>query len=233
MTTTIKLNDLEVEVIRKRIKNIYLKVCLPKGNIRISAPIQTSLWKIKKFAKSKLNWIKNKQKTINKNVKLISDKYINNERHYFLGDSYTLKIFENNKSSFVELCDKEILLNMPIESKVVERQSLMDKWYQEQLTSLIAPLIQKWERSLKVSVKKFYVRKMKTRWGSCTPRTRCIRFNQELAKTSHECLEYVVVHELVHLLEPSHNSRFKGIMDQFYPNWKLCRKELNKLQIRE
>jgi len=231
MNTTIKLNNIEAEVIRKRIKNIYLRVYPSSGNVRISAPLQASSWKIREFAKSKLDWIKNKQKKILKNKILKNNKYINNETHYFRGNSYALKIVENKNSSFVELQDQEMILNIPPEAKVEERRKVIEKWYRDQLTLLIVPLLNKWENRLNVSVKKFYIRKMKTRWGSCTPRSQNIRFNLELVKTSPKCLEYVVVHELVHLIESSHNRRFKAIMDQFFPNWKLFKKELNKLNI--
>ena len=100
------------------------------------------------------------------------------------------------------------------------------------MIELLNPLIKKWELKIGVSVKRFSIRSMKSRWGSCTPKTHSIRFNLELAKKSHECLEYIVVHELVHLLEASHNNRFKALMDKFYPNWKLCRKELNDLHLK-
>jgi len=233
MTITIKFKDIEAQIIRKRIKNIYLRVCHPDGNIKISAPLQTSLWKIQKFVQSKIDWILSKQKKIDKKVKNRPKKYVNNETHYFMGESYTLKIVENNHDSFVKLFNQEIILNIPSKTTVGERQTIIEKWYGQQLNLLITPILKKWEVILNVSVKKFSVRKMKTRWGSCTPKSQSIRFNLELAKTSSGNIEYVVVHELVHLLEPSHNNRFKTIMDQFYPNWKTCKKELNKLDIRE
>ena len=109
-----------------------------------------------------------------------------------------------------------------------KRRSVVDEWYRQQVKEEASPLIQKWERKMGVSVENFTVRKMKTRWGSCTPASRTIRLNLELAKKSPECLEYVIVHELAHLLEPSHNSRFVALMDQFLPEWKFCRAELKK-----
>ena len=231
MVSKIKLNDIEADVTRKSIKNMYMRFCHLEGKILISAPNKISTEEIKRFAFSKLNWIKNQQKNINKKTRIKPYKYINDESHYFRGKSYTL-IIVNNKSPFVELTDKHILLNIPQDSIVEERKSVMEKWYQKQLLILIPPLIKKWENTLNVSVDSFFIRKMKTRWGSCTPKSRRIRFNIELAKASPEILEYIVVHELIHLIEASHNIKFRALMDYFYPNWKYFKKELNNINFR-
>lgn len=232
MTITIKLDDIEAEVIRKTNKHIYLKVCFPDGKIKISAPLHMHLSKINKFALSKIDWIKKQQNKIYNKVKLIPDQYTNNETHFYRGKSYPLKIIDNNKFSFAELRNQEILLNIHDKANVEEKKLVLNEWYRKQLNLLIKPLIKKWERTLNVSVEKFYIRNMKTRWGSCTPKSRRIRFNLELAKTSPESLEYIVVHELVHLREASHNRKFKAMMDKFYPNWKIQRKELKNLNIK-
>jgi len=231
MATKIRLNNDEADVIRKSIKNIYLRICLPDGKIRISAPFKISIEEIKKFALSKIDWIKNQQKKIKNKIKISSYKYVNNETHYYRGKLYPLKIVFN-KFAFAELRNKEILLNIPPESITEDRKKVMEKWYRNQLMLLIPPLIKKWENILNVSVEKFFIRSMKTRWGSCTPKSRRIRFNIELAKASPEILEYIVVHELIHLLEASHNRNFKALMDKFYPNWKYFRNELNNMSLR-
>ena len=228
MVSKIKLNSFEADVIRKSIKNIYLRIIIPDGKIRISAPFKISTLEIKKFVLSKLDWIKSQQKKLNK--KKYTYKYINNETHYFRGKSYLLKII-NNKTVFAELRDKKIFLNIPPDSIIEERKSVLEKWYKGQLMLLIPPLIRKWEHILNVSIDNFIIRSMKTRWGSCTPKSKRIRFNLELAKVSPEILEYIVVHELTHLLEPSHNRKFKALMDHFYPNWKSYRKELNNMNL--
>ncbi len=228
---TIKLEDTDVEVIQKKIKNLNLRVSPPEGKVRISAPLHMSQEKISKFAVAKLDWIRKQQQRILNKVRPISDQYLNNETHFFGGNSYPLRIIETNKSPFVELINNEILLNIQAEADTEKKRSILNEWYQQQLLQLIPPLINKWEIILNVSVENFYIRRMKTRWGSCTPKTRRIRFNLELAKKSTQCLEYIVVHELVHLLEASHNNRFKALMNQFYPDWKLYRKELHSLPI--
>jgi len=231
MTTKIRLNNVEAYVIRKSIKNIYLRICIPDGRIRISAPFKLSIGEIKKFALSKIDWIKNQQNKIKNKIKVSPYKYVNNETHYYRGNPYPLKIVFN-KFAFAELRNKEILLNIPPGSITEDRKKVMEKWYRNQLMMLVPPLIKKWENILNVSVENFFIRRMKTRWGSCTPKSRRIRFNLELAKACPEILEYIVVHELIHLVEASHNSKFKALMDRFYPNWKYYRNELNKINLR-
>ena len=164
-------------------------------------------------------------------VRPLPERFLENESHYFCGQAYPLKIIINNNSPFAELSDQQIILNLSPNAPTAKRRAVLNEWYQGELMRLIPPLINKWENILNVSVTSFHIRSMKTRWGSCTPKTGRVRFNLELAKRSPECLEYIVVHELVHLLEASHNSRFKALMDQFYPDWRLCRKELHSLVI--
>ena len=224
MGEKIHMYGFETILKRKTVKNIYLKICLSDGQILISAPFRMELREIKKFFLSKLNWIKEKQKNIKKN----SLSYLNNEIHYFRGETYTLK-FVKNKSEFIELEDKNILLHAPQDSPIQKRELLLKKWYRYELNKQITPLIKKWENILNVSVESFFIRSMKTRWGSCSPKSRRIRFNLELAKFSPEILEYVVIHELIHLIEPSHNKKFKTLMKKYCPNWKYLRKELNNL----
>tara|TARA_Y100001936_G_C15808622_1_gene525364 strand:+ start:26 stop:712 length:687 start_codon:yes stop_codon:yes gene_type:complete len=224
MGTKINVNGVETIIKRKSVKNIYLKICLLDGKIQVSAPFRMKLGEIKKFVLSKLNWIKKKQENFNKK----SLKYLSNEIHYFRGEKYTLKLVKH-KSEYVKLEEKNILLHAPGDSPIQKKELIMKKWYRDELTKFIAPLIKKWEHTLNVSVEKFFIRSMKTRWGSCTPKSRCLRFNLDLAKTSPEILEYVVIHELIHLIEASHNKRFKTLMKNYCPNWKNLRKELNNL----
>ena len=164
-------------------------------------------------------------------VRPLPEQFLENESHYFCGQAYALKIVINNNSAFAELTDQQIILNLPPDAGIAKRRAVLNEWYHGELIRLIPPLINKWENILNVTVTSFHIRSMKTRWGSCTPKTGRVRFNLELAKRSPECLEYIVVHELVHLLEASHNNRFKALMDHFYPDWRLCRKELHSLVI--
>ena len=231
MNTIIKLEDIEAEIVHKNIKNIHLRVLPPDGKVSISAPFRTKNETIYKFACSKLNWI-SKQRIRIRKTKYESFQYINQEKHYFRGRQFQLKVQENNQPPFVQLLNNEIVLQVPDGADFETRRSVLHDWYYRQLEMLIPPLINKWESILKVSVRRFSIRSMKTRWGSCTPKTRSIRFNLELVKMAPECLEYIVVHELVHLLEASHNSKFKTLMDRFYPKWRFYRKELRSSPIK-
>ena len=228
---TLKLDDIDAEVIQKKIKNLNLRICPPEGKVRISAPLHVSQEKIRKFAFSKLEWIRKQRTRMHNQERPIPDRFLENETHYFSGQAYPLKIITNNNSPFAELNDQQIILNLPPDEGTEKRRSVLNEWYRGELMQLIPPLINKWENILNVTIASFHIRSMKTRWGSCTPKTRRVRLNLELAKRSPECLEYIVVHELVHLLESSHNSRFKALMDQFYPDWRRCRKELHSLVI--
>ena len=231
MIKFIKLEDIEAEILHKNIRNIYLRVLPPDGKVRISAPFRTNNETIYNFAYLKLNWIRKQRKSIIKN-KHETFQYINQETHYFMGRQYKLHVLENSAPPAVQLINNEIFLQVPDGADIETRRSVLQGWYHRQLEMIIPPLIAKWESKMNVSVKRFSIRIMKTRWGSCTPKTRCIRFNLELAKRAPECLEYIVVHELVHLLEASHNSKFKKLMDRFYPKWKFYRKELRSLPIK-
>ena len=231
MSTIIKLEDIDAEVVHKNIRNIHLRVLPPDGKVRISAPFRTKNGTIYKFACSKLNWISKQRIRIHKST-YESFQYINQETHYFKGRQYQLKVQEKNEVPVVQLLNNEIVLQVPDGADLETRRSVLQDWYHRQLEMVITPLITKWESILNVSVRRFSIRSMKTRWGSCTPKTRSIRFNLELVKRAPECLEYIVVHELVHLLEASHNSKFKTLMDRFYPKWKFYRKELRSLPIK-
>ena len=191
MNTIIKLEDIEAEVVHKKIRNIHLRVLPPEGKVRISAPFRTKNEIIYKFAYSKLNWIRKQRIRIRKSTHE-SFQYINQETHYFRGRLYQLKILEKKESPVVQLINNEIVLQVPDGSALEIRRSVLQDWYHRQLKMIIPPLIAKWESILNVSVRRFSIRSMKTRWGSCTPKTRCIRFNLELVKRAPECLEYIV-----------------------------------------
>jgi len=231
MNTIINLENIKAEVVHKNIRNIHLRVLPPDGKVRISAPLRTKKETIYKFACSKLNWISKQRISIRRST-YESFQYVNQETHYFRGRQYQLKVQEKNEPPEVQLINNKIVLQVPDGADMETRRSVLQDWYHCQLGMIIPPLITKWESILNVSVRRFSIRSMKTRWGSCTPRTRNIRFNLELVKRAPECLEYIVVHELVHLLEASHNSKFKTLMDRFYPDWETCRKELRSLPIK-
>lgn len=225
--TEFQLSDFNVVVIRKKIKNMYLSVCSSEGSVKVSAPNRMSLEMIKTFVLSKSPWIKKRQDKSLSQGRMIAKEYIDGESHYYQGECYFLKVLEHDAGPKVYLADDEIVLQIRPNVDQATRCLILDAWYRERLKELLHALFPLWESKIGVSITQFKIRKMKTRWGSCSPSSKSIRINLELIKKPPECLEYIVVHELVHLLEPSHNKRFISLMDSFLPKWRLYSSELN------
>ncbi len=232
MAETIDLGGIVVEVVKKDIKNVHLSVYPPTGRVRISAPERMSLDTIRVFAISKLGWIKQQQQKLLEQERETPREYLDRESHYVWGKRYLLKIIEHNAAPEVELKHSTMLLRIRPGSDDVKMEAVLDAWYRQQLKEAVPPLIAKWEPLMGVKVERFFVQRMKTKWGSCNLGAGTIRLNSELAKKPPESLEYIVVHEMVHLLEPTHNARFIGLMDRFMPQWEFYRDILNRLPIR-
>lgn len=229
MNTQIQLGDIAVDVVRKNIKNVYLSVMPPRGRVRISAPTRMSLETIRVFAISRLDWIKQEQQKLRAQERESAREYIDRESHFVWGKRYLLQVIEQDSTPTVELKHNQMVLTVRPGTDEAKRQAIMEAWYRQQLREATPALIAHWERLMGVKVGRFFVRHMKTKWGSCNYRARTIRLNTELAKKPRECLEYVVVHELVHLLEPTHNARFVALMNQFMPKWQFFKEQLNRL----
>lgn len=230
-TKTIKLGDIAVDVVQKDIKNVYLSVYPPDGNVRISAPLRMDLATIRLFAISKLRWIKQEQRKQREQEREAPREYLNRESHYLWGKRYLLNVVEKEAPPNLKHNHSQMTLQIRPGADAAKKRTVIDESYRQQLKSALPPLIAKWERLMGVTVAGFTVRKMKTKWGSCSPELRTIRLNLDLAKKPPVFLEYVVVHEMVHLLEPTHNSRFMALMDQFMPKWKFYREVLNRLPV--
>lgn len=231
MTEIIQLKDLEIAIARKKIKNMYLKVHPPKGEVLISAPDHVSIETIRGFVITKLPWIKKQQQKITSQRREIPRDYIDRESHYFWGERYLMKVIEGKKTN-VQIQHKTLILEVPDNTSAIEKEKIMAQWYRQQLKQAIPKLISKWEKIMGVKINKFFVQQMKTKWGSCNVTASNIRLNTELAKKPKICLEYVVVHEMTHLLEPSHNHKFKALMDKFMPQWRSHQQTLNNLPIK-
>ena len=232
MVERIELGDIAVDVVKKDIKNIHLSVYPPAGKVRISAPLRMDIDTIRVFAITKLGWIKSQQKKLREQQRETPREYLDRESHYVWGKRYLLKVIEKEAAPEVELKHSNMLLQIRPATSVEKKQDVLDAWYREQLKEVVPVLIAKWQPLMGVNVERFFVRRMKTKWGNCSPETKSIRLNTDLAKKPPECLEYIVVHEMVHLLEPTHNSRFISLMDQFMPKWRFYKDELNKLPVR-
>lgn len=223
----IEISGFPVEVVFKDIKNIHLSVHPPTGRVRISAPARLSIDVIRVYAISKLAWIKKQQVKFQNQERETKREYLDRESHYVWGRRYLLTVNETNQVPVVELRHNQMLLTVRPGSGMDKREAVVSAWYRDELRDAVAPLVEKWELQLGVKANRIIVRRMKTKWGSCNPHTRNIHLNTELAKKPRECLEYVVVHELIHLLEGHHNDNFQIYMNKFLPSWRLLREELN------
>ena len=232
MAAQLKLGDIAVDVTFKDIKNIHLSVYPPVGRVRISAPRHLSLDTIRVFAISKLGWIKQQQKKLREQDRETPREYLDRESHYIWGRRYLLTVEEGEATPAVTLKHSRLLLSVRPGTDEAKRQEILEGWYRDQLRQAVPPLIARWEPRLGVKVERFFIQRMKTKWGSCTPQAGSIRLNSELAKKPRDCLEYIVLHEMVHLLEPTHNARFVALMDQYMPRWQFRRDVLNRLPVR-
>jgi len=231
MATVLQLGDIAVDVVLKDIKNVHLGVYPPTGRVRISAPSRMSLDTIRVFAVAKLDWIKAQQKKLREQERETPREYLERESQYVWGKRYLLSVTERDRAPAVELKHSRMILTVRAGMDEAARAAAVAQWYRDQLRTIVSDLIAKWEPLLAVSVNRVFVQQMKTKWGNCNPRTRTIRLNTELAKKPKECLEYIVVHEMVHLLEPTHNAHFVALMDQFMPRWQFFRQKLNRLPV--
>ena len=228
----LKLGDIAVNVVLKDIKNVHLSVHPPTGSVRISAPKRMAMDTIRVFAVSKLAWIKQQQAKVRGQERETLREYVDRESHYVWGRRYLLTVSESNSPASVELKHTRMLLRVRPETSQTKKEALVEEWYREQIKAAVPPLLARWQPLIGVSAERVFVQRMKTRWGSCNHKARTIRLNTELAKKPPACLEYLVVHELVHLLEPTHNARFVALMDRFMPKWQFHRQVLNRLPVR-
>jgi predicted metal-dependent hydrolase len=227
MITKVKLGETTVDVVQKDIKNVHLSVYPPNGRVKISAPLRMSAATIRVFAISKIGWIRQQQAKLRGQERESPREYLDRESHYVWGKRYLLKVLEDDVTPSVKVEPGALRLCVRPGASEATREAVIASWYRQLLKAEIPPLIEAWEPRLNVAIRGFYVRRMKTKWGSCNPAARTIRLNTELAKKPAQCLEYIVVHELVHLIERHHNDRFASIMDKHLPQWRLHRQELN------
>lgn len=228
----ISISNIKIDVIRKNIKNIHLAVYPPTGRVRIAAPLNVNEDAIRLFAISKLGWIKRHQRKFEGQERIAPREYKQRESHYFQGRRYLLNIIEKDAPPKVALRTKTYIdLYIRPDSPIEKRNEIMTEWYRKELKKQIPPIIDKWEKILKVVVADWQVKQMKTKWGSCNIEEKRIWINLELAKKPDRCLEYIIVHEMIHLLERHHNDRFQYYIDTYLPNWKQLKAELNKLPV--
>jgi predicted metal-dependent hydrolase len=222
-----QLGEIAVEVVLKDIKNIHLSVYPPAGKVRISAPSRMTLDTVRVFAISKLGWIKQQQEKLRGQERETPREYLDRESHFVWGKRYLLKVTECDATPSVELKHSRMFLRLRPATSSDKKQAVVEAWYREQIRKAVPSLIAKWEPVMGVKVEKFFVQKMKTKWGSCNAASKTIRLNTDLAKKPPQCLEYIVVHEMAHLVVRHHNEQFSSIMDKCLPGWRLLRQMLN------
>jgi predicted metal-dependent hydrolase len=232
MATEILLGSLPVQVVRKNIKNVHLSVHPPTGRVRIAAPHHLSLDAVRAFAIGKLVWIRQQQQKLQEQEREAPREHLERESHYVWGRRHLMTIEEQDAPPGVRLDHNRLVLSVRPDMDAERRGEVLDAWYRVQLREAAAPLLERWEKRLGVRAGRLFVQRMKTRWGSCNPTTGAIRLNTDLAKKPRRCLEYIAVHELVHLLEPTHNARFVEILSQQLPDWTHRRQLLNRLPVR-
>ncbi len=214
---------------RKPIKNLHLSVHPPDGHVRVSAPSHMDDEAVRLAVVSKLSWIRRHQKTFADQPRQSQREMISGESHYFLGRCYRLTVTERNGPNRITLNGtSNLTMQLRPGTDRDKREQLLNTWYRQHMKELVPDLISKWQPIIGVQVADWGIKKMKTRWGSCNTRDHRVWLNLELAKKSLDCIEYVLVHEMVHLLERKHSERFKALMDQFLPQWRLNRDELNQ-----
>lgn len=232
MATTIELGNIAVDVVLKDIKNVHLSVHPPTGKVRIAAPKRMNVDTIRLFAISKLGWIKKQQQKLREQERETPRDFVGRESHFVWGKRYLLSLTEADSPPSIELKHNRLVLRTRPGSDEHKRHQIVEDWYRMLVRQATNDLIAKWEQRIGVNVCGFYVQRMKTRWGSCNSPAKTIRLNTDLAKKPRECLEYIVVHEMIHILEPTHNERFQELMGRFMPDWEHRRLVLNRLPVR-
>jgi len=239
--TEVQVAGLTVMVVRKRIKNLHLRVYPPDGQVRISVPLRLKEEAIRQAVAGKLDWIRKQQARIAADPGAFPQKLVSGETHFYLGRPYRLEVVEGGGPAGVVLHNPGTLeLRMgrrssptPLRSgddsaSAATRQRVLDEWYRERLRELVPPLLARWESTLGVRSAEWRIRKMKTRWGSCSLKARRIWLNLKLAKKPEACLEFIVVHELLHLIERGHGARFRALLDRYLPDWRERRRMLRE-----
>ena len=231
MAETIQIGALSIPVARKAIKNVHLSVHPPHGRVTLAIPTATRLDVARAYAISRLGWIRLQQQKLAGQARETPRRFVERETHYLWGRRHLLTVVRRDAKPFVSLDHKRITLTVRPNSDAAKRAEVIHEWHKSLLHDMVPALIKKWEQKLKVKVAGYFLQRMKTKWGSCNPEAGHIRLNTELVKKPKDLLEYVIVHEMAHLLAPTHSERFVAILDKHYPTWREARAELNELPL--
>jgi len=231
MADTIQIGEIAISVARKDIKHVYLSVHPPSGRVTLVAPKGTRPEVARAYAVSKLGWIRDQQAKLRGQARETPRKFVERESHYLWGRRYLLSVREKEAKPSVRLDHRRIVLTIRPGTSRPKREAVIHHWHKSLLHAAIPDLIRKWEPRLGVEVAGYFLQRMKTKWGSCNFRARNIRLNTELVKKPKDLLEYVVVHEMLHLIAPTHSEQFLALISKHYPAWREARAELNELPL--
>jgi hypothetical protein len=231
MTETIQLGDIAIAVTRKNIKHVHLSVHPPNGRVTLVAPKETRSEVARAYAVSRLGWIRDQQTQLRGQARETPRQFVEGESHYLWGRRYLLSVREAEGKPSVRLSHRKITLTVRHGSSRAKREAVMREWHRSLLHKAVPQLIRNWEPKLGVDVSSYFVQRMKTKWGGCNHEARSIRLNTELVKKPKDLLEYVVVHEMVHLIAPTHSEQFLALLSKHYPTWREARAELNELPL--
>ncbi len=225
---TLHIADLSVEVVRKPIKNLHLGVYPPEGRVRVAAPLAVDDDAVRMAVINRLGWIKRQRARFQEQPRQSQRRMVSGESHYFLGQRYRLRVIAHDGATRISLRGKRVLeLRARPDSRAEKREEALQAFYRAELKQRVPELLDKWQPILGVEAAAWGIKRMKTKWGTCNPTARRIWLNLELAKKPVQCLEYILVHELTHLIERTHNERFLSVLDRHLPHWRLVRDELN------
>lgn len=223
------MQDIRVKIVRKNIKNLHLAVYPPDGMVRVSVPRHITNDNVRLAVVSKLSWIRKQQAKFASQPRQSKREMVSGESHYLFGKRYLLEVVERHgRHEIIEKNNNTLILYVNPGTTEANRRLVLNEWYRNQLKQRIPGLLKKWQPVVGKAAREWGVKRMKTRWGTCNPRAQRIWLNLELAKKPQECLEYVLVHELAHLIERHHNDNFKKLMDNFMPKWRMYRDLLNR-----
>ena len=229
MATKLKTSDLQIEIVRKDIKNIHLGVYPPDGRVRVSVPLATSDETLRIFLITKSSWIKKQKGIFSKQERQTKREYVSGESHYIFGKKYQLTVKNSEAKQEIKITKKKsIELTVKSKTTIYQKQVMFEKFYRMELEKIIPKLLEKWEKKVGVKVKEVRIKKMKTKWGTCNTKDKRIWLNLELAKQPFHCIDYLLVHELVHFKERKHSKRFLQLLEKAYPKWKQSKEELNQ-----
>lgn len=231
MAETIHLGEIAIAVTRKDIKHVHLSVHPPDGRVTLVAPKGTRPEVARAYAVSRLGWIRKQQGRLRGQARETPRQFVERESHFLWGRRYLLTLREEEAKPVVRLSHRRITLTVRPGSNWTRREAVMHEWHKSLLHDALPGLIRKWERKLRVDVAGYFLQRMKTKWGSCNHQARTIRLNTELVKKPKDLLEYVVVHEMLHLIAPTHSEQFLSLLSKHYPSWREARAELNELPL--